>query len=141
MLEHNNGAFGVGPLKFYDNNRISVSWLKASVQSPFYTDHGNVAIIAAPGDFTLMSRQAWMYMRGHPEVPLIGMVDDFVVWLAVNMGLNGVSIYIYMSNHVETGLGLLILSSILQATFNAPVGMFHMYHASRRYSEAKELLE
>ncbi|KAI8463256.1 MAG: hypothetical protein J3K34DRAFT_444580 [Monoraphidium minutum] len=116
MLKHNNGAFGVGPLKFYDNNHVSLSWLKASVHRPFETDHGNVAIIGAPGDFTLMSRQAWMYMRGHPEVPLIGMVDDFVVWLAVNIGLNA-------------------------ATLNAPVAMFHMYHASRKYSEAKELLD
>ncbi|KAI8462470.1 MAG: hypothetical protein J3K34DRAFT_448172 [Monoraphidium minutum] len=115
LLKHNNGAFGVGQIKFCDNNRISASWLEASVQPPFYTDHGNVPIIAAPGDFTLMSRQASAYMRGHPEVPLIGMVDDFVVWLAVSMGLNG-------------------------ATLNAPVGMFHMYHASRRYSESKELI-
>lgn len=81
----------MGSPKFYDNNIVTPQWLSASPIAPFATDHGDIAILGAPGDFTLMHRRAWSHMRGHPEVPLIGMVDDYVVWLAVAMGLKAVS--------------------------------------------------
>lgn len=81
----------MGAVKFYKNNKVDKEYLARRVQAPFETDHGNVAIIAAPGDFTLMHRNAWQHIRGHPEVPLVGMLDDFVVWQAVAMGLHAVS--------------------------------------------------
>ncbi len=80
-----------GSATFYKKNRVDKEYLAQRVQAPFETNHGNVAIIAAPGDFTLMHRDAWQHMRGHREVPLVGMVDDFVVWQAVAMGLHAVS--------------------------------------------------
>jgi hypothetical protein len=42
--------------------------------------------ILAPGDFTLLSREAFHRYRGYPEVALPTMLDDVIVWQAVADG-------------------------------------------------------
>jgi hypothetical protein len=43
--------------------------------------------IFAPGDFTLLSREAYHRYRGYPEVALPTMLDDVIVWQAVADGM------------------------------------------------------
>lgn len=134
LFHHNTGAFAWHGSIFYKKNKITEDWLRAPVKVPFETNHGNVALTAAPGDFMLMHRAAWSYMRGHPELPLIELLDDVVVWLAVAMGMQAVR-----SRQVDKFILQLIFAT--QATFNAPVAMYHLYHASRQYSSAKNVLQ
>ena len=43
--------------------------------------------IFAPGDFTMLSREAYHRYRGYPEVALPTMLDDVIVWQAVADGM------------------------------------------------------
>ncbi len=44
----------------------------------------------APGDFTLMAREAWHNLRGHPEMPSQRHIDSYLCAMAMSAGLSQV---------------------------------------------------
>ena len=46
--------------------------------------------LMAPGDFVLMSKNAWMSMRGYPEFPSSSSIDSYLIMMAVANGMRQV---------------------------------------------------